>query len=151
MPEGTIADWDRVNEAIVAVMRIRDRRSSPRTCSAIRGSVHFDLENSCRERELRGTSVARLPDRDFAVMDAISRKYTGQPFPFRANPDGRGVPSSGSIGHATGSCRSAAPPAELRSGRDGIVERARSLGEPILTSQLLSDLRSRRRPWSPGA
>jgi hypothetical protein len=34
--------------------------------------------------------VERRPDADFKQIDAISHKYTGKPFPFRA-PDGRVV------------------------------------------------------------
>src|SRR6266511_32723 len=37
-----------------------------------------------------GRVLERRPDGDFKGLDAISRKYTGQPFPFR-NPDGRVV------------------------------------------------------------
>jgi hypothetical protein len=32
--------------------------------------------------------VERRPDPDLAIMDPVSRKYTGQPFPFRT-PEGR--------------------------------------------------------------
>ena len=49
------------------------------------------MDNPYREAQLRGRVVERRPDRDFAVMDRISRKYTGAAFPMRANPDQRVV------------------------------------------------------------
>lgn len=45
-------------------------------------------DNPYEEAQLRGRVVERRPDPDLAVMDPISIKYTGKPFPFRA-PDGR--------------------------------------------------------------
>ena len=47
-----------------------------------------DFENPYEEVQLRGKVVERRPDPDFKVMDPISHKYTGKPFPFRA-PEGR--------------------------------------------------------------
>ena len=44
--------------------------------------------NPYEEVQLRGRVVERRPDPDLAIMDPISIKYTGKPFPFRA-PDGR--------------------------------------------------------------
>lgn len=44
--------------------------------------------NPYEEAQLRGRVVERKPDPDLAIMDPISVKYTGKPFPFRA-PDGR--------------------------------------------------------------
>ena len=49
-----------------------------------------DMEDPYSEAQLRGRVVERRPDGDFRGMDAIARKYTGQPFPFR-NPEGRVV------------------------------------------------------------
>ncbi|HET7342246.1 MAG TPA: PPOX class F420-dependent oxidoreductase [Methylomirabilota bacterium] len=49
------------------------------------------MDNPYREAQLRGRVVERRPDRDFAVMDRISRKYTGAPFPMRGNPEQRVV------------------------------------------------------------
>jgi hypothetical protein len=40
------------------------------------------------EVQLRGRVVKRRPDPDLTLMDSISQKYTGKPFPFR-NPEGR--------------------------------------------------------------
>lgn len=44
--------------------------------------------NPYEEAQLRGRVMERRPDPDLAIMDPISVKYTGKPFPFRA-PDGR--------------------------------------------------------------
>ena len=44
--------------------------------------------NPYEEAQLRGRVVERRPDPALAVMDPISHKYTGKPFPFRA-PGGR--------------------------------------------------------------
>jgi PPOX class probable F420-dependent enzyme len=49
------------------------------------------MDNPYREAQIRGRVVERRPDRDFKVMDAISKKYTSAPFPMRANPDQRVV------------------------------------------------------------
>jgi len=38
------------------------------------------------EAQIRGRIIAKRPDRDFAVMDRISHKYTGKPFPWRDAP-----------------------------------------------------------------
>jgi hypothetical protein len=40
------------------------------------------------EAQIRGRVVERRPDPELKVMDPISMKYTGKPFPFR-NPEGR--------------------------------------------------------------
>jgi PPOX class probable F420-dependent enzyme len=47
-----------------------------------------DLRNPYEEAQLRGRVVERRPDPDCVVMDPISNKYTGKPFPFR-DPFGR--------------------------------------------------------------
>jgi PPOX class probable F420-dependent enzyme len=47
-----------------------------------------DLSNPYSEVQLRGHVVERRPDTDLKVMDPISHKYTGKPFPMR-NPEGR--------------------------------------------------------------
>jgi len=44
--------------------------------------------NPYEEAQLRGRVVERRPDPALTVMDPISIKYTGKPFPFRA-PEGR--------------------------------------------------------------
>jgi PPOX class probable F420-dependent enzyme len=47
-----------------------------------------DFTNPYEEVQIRGRVVERRPDSDFKMMDAISHKYTGKPFPFRS-PEGR--------------------------------------------------------------
>jgi PPOX class probable F420-dependent enzyme len=49
------------------------------------------LANPYLEAQIRGRVVERRPDPDFAVMDRISRKYTGKPFPWRQDPANRVV------------------------------------------------------------
>jgi PPOX class probable F420-dependent enzyme len=48
-------------------------------------------DNPYVEAQLRGRVVERRPDADFAVMDRVSHKYTGRPFPMRDNPAQRVV------------------------------------------------------------
>ena len=47
-----------------------------------------DFHNPYSEAQIRGHVVERRPDPDLKMMDPISHKYTGKPFPFR-NPEGR--------------------------------------------------------------
>ncbi len=49
------------------------------------------MDNPYRECQLRGRVVERRPDADLKIMDRISRKYTGKPFPWRQNPADRVV------------------------------------------------------------
>jgi PPOX class probable F420-dependent enzyme len=49
------------------------------------------MDNPYREAQLRGRVVERRPDADLAVMDRISHKYTGKPFPMRQAPQERVV------------------------------------------------------------
>jgi PPOX class probable F420-dependent enzyme len=48
----------------------------------------IDFTNPYEEAQSRGRVVERRPDPDLKVMDPISHKYTGKPFPFRS-PEGR--------------------------------------------------------------
>jgi PPOX class probable F420-dependent enzyme len=48
----------------------------------------LDFHDPYKEAQLRGRVVERRPDPDLKIMDPISHKYTGKPFPFR-NPEGR--------------------------------------------------------------
>ncbi len=67
-------------------LKARNTRRDPRVSLSI-----VAMDNPYREAQLRGRVVERRPDRDFAVMDRISLKYTNAPFPMRANPDQRVV------------------------------------------------------------
>jgi PPOX class probable F420-dependent enzyme len=44
------------------------------------------MDNPYEEAQLRGRVVEQRPDPDCAVIDRVSRKYTGQPFPWRDQP-----------------------------------------------------------------
>jgi PPOX class probable F420-dependent enzyme len=48
----------------------------------------IDFHDPYREVQIRGHVVERRPDPELKVMDPISHKYTGKPFPFRT-PEGR--------------------------------------------------------------
>ena len=48
----------------------------------------IDFVNPYEEIQIRGRVVERRPDGDLAIMDKISHKYTGAPFP-RRDPAGR--------------------------------------------------------------
>lgn len=66
-------------------LKAKNTRRDPRVSLSV-----IDMDDPYAEAQLRGRVVERRPDGDFRGMDAISRKYTGQPFPFR-NPEGRVV------------------------------------------------------------
>jgi len=48
--------------------------------------VKFD--NPYEEVQIRGRVMERRPDPELKIMDAISHKYIGKPFPMRS-PEGR--------------------------------------------------------------
>jgi len=64
-------------------LKAKNTRRDPRVALSI-----VDFTNPYEEVQIRGRVVERRPDSDFKVMDVISHKYTGKPFPFR-NPEGR--------------------------------------------------------------
>jgi PPOX class probable F420-dependent enzyme len=66
-------------------LKARNTRRDPRVALSV-----VDMDDPYAEAQLRGRVVERRPDGDLRGMDAISHKYTGQPFPFR-NPEGRVV------------------------------------------------------------
>ena len=43
------------------------------------------MDNPYKEAQLRGRVIEQRTDADFAVIDRLSGKYTGKPFPFRGN------------------------------------------------------------------
>jgi PPOX class probable F420-dependent enzyme len=61
----------------------RNTRRDPRVALSI-----VDMQNPYEEVQLRGRVVERRPDPDLRIMDPVSQKYTGKPFPMR-NPEGR--------------------------------------------------------------
>ena len=64
-------------------LKAKNTRRDPRVALSI-----VDQRDPYMEAQLRGRVVERRPDPDLRVMDPISHKYTGKPFPFR-NPEGR--------------------------------------------------------------
>jgi PPOX class probable F420-dependent enzyme len=64
-------------------------RNTKRDVRVALSLVAFD--NPYVEAQLRGRVVERWTDADFAIIDRISRKYTGKQFPMRDNPDQRVV------------------------------------------------------------
>ena len=64
-------------------LKAKNTKRDPRVSLSI-----VDFENPYEEAQLRGRVVERRPDPDLKIMDPISHKYTGKPFPMR-NPEGR--------------------------------------------------------------
>ena len=64
-------------------LKAKNTRRDPRVALSI-----VDFTNPYEEVQIRGRVIERRPDPDLKIMDAISHKYTGKPFPFR-NPEGR--------------------------------------------------------------
>ena len=64
-------------------LKARNTNRDPRVSLSV-----VDFHNPYEEAQLRGRVVERRPDPNCEIMDPISHKYTGKPFPFR-NPAGR--------------------------------------------------------------
>jgi PPOX class probable F420-dependent enzyme len=64
-------------------LKSRNTLRDPRVSFSI-----IDFHDPYAEVQLRGRVVERRPDPDLKIMDPISHKYTGKPFPFR-KPEGR--------------------------------------------------------------
>jgi PPOX class probable F420-dependent enzyme len=64
-------------------LKAKNTRRDPRVALSI-----VDFHDPYKEVQLRGRVVERRPDPALAVMDPISHKYVGKPFPMR-NPEGR--------------------------------------------------------------
>ena len=64
-------------------LKAKNSRRDPRMALSI-----VDFNNPYEEVQIRGRVIERRPDPDFKIMDPVSHKYTGKPFPFRA-PEGR--------------------------------------------------------------
>jgi PPOX class probable F420-dependent enzyme len=92
MPDGSpnvTPVWIGVREDKIACssgknrLKIRNLRRDPRlVLSAV------DFNDPYEEVQIRGRVVEFRDDSRFEIMDEISHKYTGKPFPFR-NPEGR--------------------------------------------------------------
>jgi PPOX class probable F420-dependent enzyme len=64
-------------------LKAKNTRRDPRVALSI-----VDFKNPYEEVQMRGKVIERRPDPDLKIMDPISHKYIGKPFPFR-NPEGR--------------------------------------------------------------
>ena len=64
-------------------LKAKNTRRDPRVALSI-----VDFHDPYAEAQLRGRVVERRPHEALTLMDPISRKYTGQPFPLR-RPEGR--------------------------------------------------------------
>ena len=64
-------------------LKAKNARRDPRIALSV-----VDLADPYMEAQLRGRVVERRPDPDLRLMDPISHKYIGRPFP-RRDPDGR--------------------------------------------------------------
>jgi len=56
----------------------RNTKRDPRVALSI-----VDFKDPYQEVQIRGRVVERRPDPDLKIMDPISHKYTGKPFPLR--------------------------------------------------------------------
>ena len=66
-----------------ASLKARNTARDPRVAISM-----VDFHNPYSELQIRGRVVERRADTDFKLLDPISIKYTGKPFPMRA-PEGR--------------------------------------------------------------
>ncbi len=64
-------------------LKAKNTRRDPRVALSI-----VDFDNPYEEVQIRGRVIERRPDPELKVMDPISHKYTGKPFPMRS-PEGR--------------------------------------------------------------
>jgi len=64
-------------------LKARNTARDPRVAISI-----VDFGDPYSEVQIRGHVIERRPDPGLKMMDPISMKYTGKPFPFR-NPEGR--------------------------------------------------------------
>jgi PPOX class probable F420-dependent enzyme len=64
-------------------VKAKNARRDPRVALSV-----VDFNNPYEEAQMRGRVVERRPDPDLRIMDPISHKYTGKPFPFR-DPEGQ--------------------------------------------------------------
>jgi len=60
-------------------LKARNTCRDPRVALSI-----VDLDDPYSEVQIRGRVVERRPDPQLKIMDPISHKYTGKPFPFRS-------------------------------------------------------------------
>ena len=66
-------------------LKAKNVRRDPRVSISV-----VDFDNPYEEAQIRGRVIEIRDDSSFRIMDAISHKYTGKPFPMR-DPKGRTV------------------------------------------------------------
>lgn len=66
-----------------ASLKGKNTKRDPRVALSI-----VDFTNPYEEVQIRGRVIERRPDPELKLMDTISRKYIGKPFPMRL-PEGR--------------------------------------------------------------
>jgi PPOX class probable F420-dependent enzyme len=64
-------------------LKARNTRRDPRVALSV-----VDFRDPYMEAQIRGRVVERRPDPELRIMDPVSMRYTGKPFPMR-NPEGR--------------------------------------------------------------
>jgi PPOX class probable F420-dependent enzyme len=64
-------------------LKAKNVRRDPRVALSV-----VDFHDPYDEAQIRGRVVEIRPDADLRILDGISHKYTGKPFPFR-KPQGR--------------------------------------------------------------
>ena len=64
-------------------LKARNTKREPRVSLSI-----VDFDNPYEEVQIRGRVVERRPDPELKIMDPVSHKYIGKPFPMRG-PEGR--------------------------------------------------------------
>jgi PPOX class probable F420-dependent enzyme len=60
-------------------VKARNTARDPRVAISI-----IDLKDPYSEAQLRGRVVERRPDSNFKLLDGISRKYVGKPYPYHS-------------------------------------------------------------------
>jgi PPOX class probable F420-dependent enzyme len=63
-------------------LKARNTKRDPRVAISM-----VDFKDPYMETQLRGRVVEQRPDNDLKVLDAISLRYTGKPFPMRDHED----------------------------------------------------------------
>ena len=63
-------------------LKARNTRRDPRVALSM-----IDFKDPYMEAQLRGRVVEQRPDSDLKILDAISVRYTGKPFPMRGYED----------------------------------------------------------------
>ena len=76
---------DLVDESTVIMATGQDSLKTQNVLRDQRVAISIvDIDNPYEELQIRGTCVVE-PDSDMAVLDALSHKYTGKPFPARGD------------------------------------------------------------------